>query len=55
MIIERNEDEANFFMKIIKEYPKETQKTILNKTIKKLKEDIEESKLYFHSKSIIKK
>ena len=54
MIIERNEDEANFFMKIIKEYPKETQKTILNKTIKKLKEDIEESKVYFQSKSIIK-
>ena len=54
MITKRNKDEANFFMEIIKEYPKETQKTILNKTIKKLKEDIEESKVYFQSKSIIK-
>ena len=46
MIIERNEDEANFFMEIIKEYPKESKKTILNTTIKKLKEDIEESKVF---------
>ena len=35
MTTERNEDETNFFMEIIKEYPKETQKKILNKIIKK--------------------
>lgn len=54
MIIERNEDEANFFKEIIKEYSKEAQKQILNKIIRKLKEDIEESKAYFHSEEIIK-
>jgi hypothetical protein len=54
MIIERNEDEErNFYIEIIKECPKDTQKKILNKVIIKLKEDIEESKAYFHSESII--
>ncbi len=35
MITKRNKDEVNFFMEIIKEYPKETQKKILNKIIKR--------------------
>ena len=54
MIIERDENERNFYIEIIKECPKDTQKKILNKVITKLKEDIEESKAYFHSESIIK-
>ena len=43
MIIERNEDEANFSMKIIKEYPKETQKIMMKKK-KKRKEEEKEKK-----------